>query len=63
MKREPEPLLLPVVGRVRRRVASSPTAVVERSVRRPRMCCGGCGQVVELGSGDRFCGYCGVRLA
>jgi rRNA maturation endonuclease Nob1 len=61
MKHQPEPLLLPVVG-ARRRVVSLPTVIVERSVRRPRVCCGGCGQTMELGRGDRFCGYCGVRL-
>lgn len=59
---QPEPIQLPVVA-AKRRVAPLPPLVIERSARRPRLSCGGCGQTVELGRGDRFCGYCGVRLA
>jgi rRNA maturation endonuclease Nob1 len=60
---QPEPIVLPVVAAKRRVVSSFHTAVtVERYERRPRLICGGCSQIVELGRGDRFCGYCGVRL-
>lgn len=65
MKRgQPEPILLPVVAAKRREVSSLSTVVLARQPeRRPRLSCGGCGQTVELGRGDRFCGFCGVRLA
>jgi hypothetical protein len=63
MKREPQPILLVPAQREKRRVASLPLPIVGYSPRRVRLSCGGCGQVVELGIKDRFCGYCGVRLA
>ena len=58
---EPQPILLPEL-KPRRKVTSGQTILVRPlSTAEARFHCSVCDAIV-LELGDRFCGYCGVRL-
>jgi hypothetical protein len=58
--REPQPIILPL-SRPRRVSSGATVLVCPLSASAVRVRCGVC-KAVGLEPGDRFCGYCGVRL-